>query len=202
MTDHKEAGDTHESQARGRGEERECQKRTAPPFTGHPPIIIPDGASTFRARGEDDGASAAGPNDILVEFDGEGDHRHYEPEDPPSYTSGHQLIKFIDVQNVDGERHRCVGPGNYRVVVTDKHRHTNNESSIIIDATSNAGIGITFPEGEYERKHDNGKFKMLLGQLKKIKSLQVFDPAVSQTEPIHTCDLVKPGKEVFIIIRD
>ena len=202
MTDHKETGDTRESNAKGRGEERERQDRTRPSFTGHPPIIIPDGGATFRVRGKDDGQSAAGPNDILVEFDGEDEHRHYEPEDPPSYTSGQQLIEFIEVEDEDGAKHTCVGPGNYRVVVTDKHRHNDNESSIIVDATSNARITITFPEGEYERKHGDGKRKMLLGQLKKIKSLQVFDPEISQTEPIHTCDLVKPGKEVVITIRD
>lgn len=206
MSERDEESQARERQVLGREEKegRGSQDRgTRPPFvTGHPPIIIPDGGATFLVRGEDDGASAAGPKDILVEFDGEGKERHYEPEDPPSYTSGHQLIEFIEVENEDGERHRCAGRGNYRVVVTDKHRHTNNESSIIIDATSNAGIGITFPEGGYERKHGDGKSKMLLGQLKKIKSLRVFDPAVSQTEPIHTCDLVKPGKEVVIIIRD
>jgi hypothetical protein len=202
MTDRKAEGQDREAQTRGRVEGRDRQDKRDDFLAGHPPIIIPDGLATFRARGKAGGHSAAGPNDILVGFDGEDEHRHYEPEDPPHYTSGQQLIEFIEVEDEDGEKHRCVDPGNYRVVVTDKHRHNNNESRIIVDATSNARIDITFPEGGYERKHGNGKRKMLLGALKKIKSLQVFDPDVSQTDPIHTCELVRSGKEVVITIRD
>jgi hypothetical protein len=201
MTERNEETRAYESHDTGREEERESQERAK--FTGHPPIIIPDGRSGFNALDEekdDTTASAMNPDDIVVQFDGEGDHRHYEPEDPPAYTANSlQRIRFIQVED-DTTTHSCPNvPPNCRIVVTDKHRNNGNESTIVIDATSGTKIDITFPPGEYRREHGDGLRKTLRGALKKIKSLKVFDGAGNL---VHDCGIAKSGKDVLITIRD
>jgi hypothetical protein len=197
MKEREEEGRADEGQAQGRGEKRRRGERT-----GHPPIIITDGSARFDGSGVDEdnlSASATTANDILVQLDGEGMHNHYVPEDPPTYSaSSLRKIDSIRVEDGSTHAHMCRGvPPDCRIVVTDKHRNNGNESSIAIDATG-PGIVIILPD-DYVRRHGNGERKKLLGALKKIKSMEVFDRLGN---PVHDCEVVRSGKDVRIVICD
>lgn len=203
MKEREEEGRTDESHAQG-PEGKEDQDRVRPPIlTGHPPIIIPDGRLSFNTLDQEADSSTSGTNheDIVVQFDGEGDHRHYTPENPPTYrASSLQRIDFIRVEDGSSHAHLCSNvPPDCLIEVTDKPRITGNASLIEIDARSGQEVVITFRQGGYSREHSAGKRKQLRGRAKKIKSLKVYDRAGAL---VHDCDQVNDGKDVRIVICD
>lgn len=203
MTDHKETGDTHESQAKGRGEERERQKRTAPPLTtGHPPIIIPDGAISFNSFEADDGSSTSTTNheDIVVQFDAVSElDEHYLPDASGFVFAASELSKILHVKvKHDQGGHTCLeGQINCRIFVREKKRDSGAEREIVIDAASDSAIVIHFPD-DYVNE-TTGDRKQMRGALKKIKSLIIRDPGGGL---LHDCPEVRENRDCLICICD
>ncbi len=171
-------------------------------ITGHPPIIITDDDLDPEERmdGEGKTESVTRGRDVIARFDAANGH-HYAPEDPPVFTAGDlKEIDFIRVEDGTSAPHFCSNvPKHCRVVVSDSHRDTGNESTITIDATSRTRVVISFTTGEYRREHAQRNRKKLRSGMKKIRSLKVYNVA---GELVHDCPEVRHTKNVRIFICD
>jgi hypothetical protein len=200
MTDQEENRDPQESTKVRGGQARGEQKKTAPRFSGHPPIIITDSALRADTPDPDDAPASTTTNDILVEFDaGDESAQHYQADGSGLVFTGNGLktIRFVRVKNNEGE-HRCPGvPTNCLIRVTEKKRDTSTEREIVIDARSGTKIVIKFPDDYLNQTA--GDRKKMRGGLKKLKRLRIFDV---NGKLLHDCPEVKKPKDCVIAICD
>lgn len=202
MQEREEEGQAEEGYAEGRGqsEERGSQARDDNAFTGHPPIIIPDGGVSFVSFDPDDDPEARTGQDIVVEFDGvKVPNEHYRAGITGLIFMGSPLrkIRHVKVQTDQGW-HTCLdSPTNCRIFVSERHRQTADVNHIEIDATSDSVIEIHFP-GDHSNV-TTGNRKKMRAQLKKIRSLIILNRDGSL---LHDCPEVRENRDCLICICD